>query len=763
MVLVDNILPRFGVLFPYVELTFFYKNNFEWQRSISIGNIYLILGDNEKGREQYEKSLASARAVKNQNMIRLSLYFIGKTYEQQEKWQEAFDYYGQVLKIGRLLPSKSDLAGDLLDVTLVNIQLKRWPDALQSASEALLIYQSLGADKNNLFVGYAGALNMLARAQDGIGNRRLAIFYEKQAVNAIQRERQQLKNLDQQAQRGYLKKNEKPYHRLADWLIAEGRLPEAEQVLRMLKEEEYFDYVRRDADEIKKLAQRLEPSSPERAALEKYEMLAGKVAEYGTQFAKLEELKNKQGADFKQQAEYDDLKAKLDAANAAFRVFLDKELVAELGKPVKKEIETDRALQGRLQQWGNGTVTLYTVVGEDRYRVILTTPKTQTDGKTEYKEVKLPNGERLENVGDLNKKIFEFRAALQNPAVDPRPLGKQLYDILIKPIEKDLLAAEAKTLVWSLDGTLRYIPLAALSPDGVHYLAEKYQTVVVTSTTRQSLVAETNPNWRLLGAGVTKESHLTEPNGTQELTFSALPGVSSELSQIVNSEDAQTKENGLIKGKRLIDENFNLAAFENGMSQRTANNKPKYNVIHLATHFYLGGNTAKSFLLLGGNQALSLDKVSDDTALNFGDVELVTLSACNTGFGTAVENKTDGREQENKRLEQNNGAEVDSLATFIELRGAKAVLASLWSVADESTQLLMSEFYRLRKARPRLTKAAALQLAQQEMIEGTLQPSAAANPQRGLRDAMTNAAYDPKRPYAHPYYWSPFILIGNWR
>lgn len=45
-------------------------------------------------------------------------------------------------------------------------------------------------------------------------------------------------------------------------------------------------------------------------------------------------------------------------------------------------------------------------------------------------------------------------------------------------------------------------------------------------------------------------------------------------------------------------------------------------------------------------------------------------------------------------------------------KGAKAILATLWSVADESTQLLLSEFYRLRKENPGLTKAEALQLAQ---------------------------------------------------
>jgi CHAT domain-containing protein len=82
---------------------------------------------------------------------------------------------------------------------------------------------------------------------------------------------------------------------------------------------------------------------------------------------------------------------------------------------------------------------------------------------------------------------------------------------------------------------------------------------------------------------------------------------------------------------------------------------------------------------------------------------------------------------------------------------------------------MMSEFYRLRKDRPRLTKAAALQLAQRELITGNFGSSTMTGAKRDTTeivgaDARRSAFItDSKRPYAHPYYWSPFILIGNWR
>ena len=101
-------------------------------------------------------------------------------------------------------------------------------------------------------------------------------------------------------------------------------------------------------------------------------------------------------------------------------------------------------------------------------------------------------------------------------------------------------------------------------------------------------------------------------------------------------------------------------------------------------------------------------------------MELVTLSACNTGLATA-----------------SNGIEVDSLAEAIQAKSGKAVLATLWAVYDESTSSLMKDFYRIKTANPTIIKAAALQQAQKKMIA----------------DAK----------FAHPYYWSPFTLIGNWR
>jgi CHAT domain-containing protein len=178
----------------------------------------------------------------------------------------------------------------------------------------------------------------------------------------------------------------------------------------------------------------------------------------------------------------------------------------------------------------------------------------------------------------------------------------------------------------------------------------------------------------------------------------------------------------------------------------------------------LGNDTSNSFLLLGNNQLLSLAEIADTPEIDLTDVELVTLSACNTGFG-GVESKGE--------LAEKNGKEIDSLAQFIELRGAKSVMASLWTVVDESTARLMGEFYHLKKADPSLSKAEALRRAQLALLNGEIKGDAAARPAKGKRSDpislddeganMPKFTIDPSKPLAHPHNWASFILIGNWR
>ena len=144
-----------------------------------------------------------------------------------------------------------------------------------------------------------------------------------------------------------------------------------------------------------------------------------------------------------------------------------------------------------LRELGKGTVALYTLVGEDKYRVILTTADVQKGFEYPIKEA------------DLNRKVLAFREVLQNPKLDPLPLAQELYKILVGPVAKDLQSAKAQMVMWSLDGVLRYLPVAALH-DSKQYLVERYRTAVFTPASQSRLRVEPSRKWTALGLGVTK-------------------------------------------------------------------------------------------------------------------------------------------------------------------------------------------------------------------------------------------------------------------
>jgi CHAT domain-containing protein len=167
-----------------------------------------------------------------------------------------------------------------------------------------------------------------------------------------------------------------------------------------------------------------------------------------------------------------------------------------------------------------------------------------------------------------------------------------------------------------------------------------------------------------------------------------------------------------------------------------------YPVLHVASHFkFQPGTEANSFLLMGDGSRLTLKDIKEDD-YRFNDVDLMTLSACETAVGG-------GKDA--------NGMEIEGLGALVQKQGAKAVIATLWPVADESTGILMQSLYQLRES-GKVTKAEALRQAQLQFIQGKHKPGAA-TAERGLD---TPNATKPAESYTHPYYWAPFILMGNW-
>lgn len=741
----------------------------------NIGLVYLSLGNREKALDNFQRADEIAeKKTDDDNLKATILVNLASTYYASDQVEKAAEYYGKAAELNKKVRNLTLAIQILNNLSDIYVDLESPKDAIKALDAGLPLAQNLqnyevqAAMLNNYARSYillnnfpeaakyylqslnisqahgyrlleAATLTNLMFTSDSQKNPRLAVFYGKQAINIYQNLRTNIKNLDQQSQKNYLQSVGSTYRKLASVLVALGRLPEAQGILEMLKQEEYLEFVRRDENTAKKLLDNVALTPEESEAVARYEKVSNEIT---TKAAEYEKLKKQRPADETEKAALDkkraELSADLTAASETFNLVL-KQIETEFSKSkpgadVASTINENRGLQADLARWKMpNTVILSTIVGEDNYSIILTTPTVQVVGQTTIK------------AAELNKMVHDFREAVQNPCacIDPRPLGQKLYDVLLKPIAPQLAELEKQangkplTLVWSLDGTLRYLPISALW-DGKQYLTEKYLNVEFSLASRTRLGEKPTDEWRGLGVGVT-QAH----DG-----FAALPAVKDELLNGAIHDEKNLDSKGIVPGKVFLDAQFTETTFAQELSSG------EYPLVHIASHFaFKPGNEKQSYLLLGDGGELSLDKIRTSPDFKFNNVELLTLSACNTATGEAGAD----------------GKEFESFAVLAQQNGALSVLATLWSVADESTQDLMSEFYREHQEN-HLSKVESLRAAQLALLNGNLKTNSIQTRRSDLASAGDNNQMnlpkfitDEKKPFAHPFYWSPFVLIGNWR
>ncbi len=295
-------------------------------------------------------------------------------------------------------------------------------------------------------------------------------------------------------------------------------------------------------------------------------------------------------------------------------------------------------------------------------------------------------------LAELTNEIRLLRQAIESVELGDEYLApaQRLYRWLIEPLEPVLAEAAPTTLVIVPDGPLRTIPLSVLH-DGERFLVERY---ALATTPGLSLVgvATAEPITRVLLNGITAPVQ----------GFPGLPFVAEELQSIESTFPSRT----------YSDEAFVTATLEREIVAGG------YSIVHMATHARFEADYRRSFLL-AFDDVITMDRLEDVMgSQRFTDrpVDLLVLSACQTAVG-----------DERAAL---------GLAGVAVKAGARSALASLWFINDESTALLVAEFYR-QLAQPSNDKADAL---------------------RGAQLALLN-----DERYRHPAYWAPFLMIGNWR
>jgi CHAT domain-containing protein/Tfp pilus assembly protein PilF len=722
---------------------------------VNIGNIYGKLGQPQKALDYFNQALPIQQQVGNRDDAARTLNNIGLAYSDLGDRQKTIDYYSQALVLYRQVGDPDGQADVLNDRGFALTGLGDPRKALDDLSQALVLYRQAGdrsgeantladtgvaysklGDKQKSLDNYAQALPLAGEIADpflealicyyimdahSAAEPALAIFFGKQAINHLQQVRGNIQGMDSSLEKSFLTYKDSYYHDLAKLLIDQGRLPEAQQILDLLKQQEYTEYVRGVSSDAASVVS-LTPA--EEQAQADYEKATAQLVSVSQQW---EHLKKTSPRTPDQDQQYQQLSVALAKANQALNDYYTRlyKLFGQGSEANKQvaDVKGDAAtLRGQVARTPR-TVALYTVLTSDRYSVLVITGAAMVAREYAISEK------------DLNQRVAAFQQVLRDPRSDPRPLAQDLYKILIGPIQADLDQAHAQTLVWSLDGVLRYIPMAALY-DGKHYLVEKYSFVSITPASIGRLADQPRMvSVKAVAMGISRQ---------YEQDLQPLPAVVGELDDIVRDPQVQGAH-GVLPGSILLNGQFTEKAMERLLDGA-------HPIVHIASHFvFRPGDDSNSWLLLAGKDAdtsgyhLTVADFRDNPNLRLDDTALLTLSACETGVGGNA----------------GNGREVDGLAMTAQLKGAQAVLSSLWEVNDASTGRLMADFYkRWADGGGNTMKVEALRKAQLDLLHGK-------SGEKGNAAGRGVQAVDagPKTPagFAHPYYWAPFILVGNWK
>ncbi|MBX2864028.1 MAG: CHAT domain-containing protein [Leptolyngbyaceae cyanobacterium MAG.088] len=323
---------------------------------------------------------------------------------------------------------------------------------------------------------------------------------------------------------------------------------------------------------------------------------------------------------------------------------------------------------------------------------------------------------------DVSALVETLHQTVTNPVLPPAqylPAAQQLYDWLIRPMSENLNDSNIDHIGFVLDAGLRSLPMAALH-DGDQFLIENYSIGLLPSAGLTPL----EPSLESLS-----ESGLSEDNATLAMgianfeTQTDLAAVPLELRLASQGKDDE----------QYLDHEATLNALRQRLEQGN------FRHVHLATHaVFQPGSLEDSHVQLW-DQSINLTQLKE---LPFDAIDFLILSACATALG-------------------NHDAEFGFAGLAVNV-GVQTALASLWSINDEATLGLMSEFYRALEQQP-LSRSAALRQAQLAMLQGNVGIVNGTVYGSGKRTIgyLPSLEASGNWDFSHPAYWSGFTMIGN--
>jgi CHAT domain-containing protein/Tfp pilus assembly protein PilF len=655
------------------------KNQREESRVLlNLGVVQQRQGNHDQALTLFRQSLDLATATKIVDVEIAALEGIGVVLTAQSRFDDALKALDKGLVIARETQDKMRQTELLWRTAQTYQQMQDYARAEQLAQDAVALARAMYLPKLTFL-----ATATLGDAYAANNKTERAIQTLKDSIDEVETLRDRVAGREEGLQLFFENKLE-PYHSLVTLLTRQGKNFEALLYAERAKSRVLLDAV---SDGKSDLANVLTASerSEEQHLIKKISDINQRIKSHATEDTRTQ----------------NELYSHLDAARLELASFKDRTYVAHPELRLRSGVAQALTLASINTLTTTNDLAYLEYVVTDRNLGIFIVKRNRITNEPDIRYLGLPV-----NVDELRQKVNRFHSMLAERHPNQRALSRELYQLLIEPLAKEL--QNVRTVCIVPDGFLWTMPFQALTAKRGNYLVEQYALYYAPSlsvllemnnqtrqtTTNGSLIAFANP---VIG----RDEKLNQD-------LCPLPEAETEVAEVVAAVRSKVKK--VFVGREANEKSFKALA-------------PAYATIHLATHGVLDNrDPLYSHLLLTKTEG----DVENDGSLEAREImsmhlnaDLAVLSACETGNG---------------RISPGEGVIGMSWAFFV--AGTRSILVSQWRVNSASTSQLMKNFY---------------QAIARQQNHG--------NKSHALREASVRLLKDPR--YRHPFYWAAFVLVGS--
>jgi CHAT domain-containing protein/Tfp pilus assembly protein PilF len=691
----------------------------------NIGIAHYSQGNYTPALEYYQKSLRLVEEMGDKVGIAGALNNIGIVFKFQGNDAQALEYYRKSLKLSDEMEDKATIASTLNNISIVYATQGNYHQAVELANRAASLFTQSG----HLEVLWE-PLTIAGKAYRALNRPELASQSFVEAISTIEKLRGQVAGGEQEQQR-FFENKLAPYSQVVDLLIAQQKPAEALAYAERAKGRVLLDVLRHGRANI--------TGAMTRAEREQELKLNSELIALNSQLAQQRLQRNPD------EARKADLDARLEKARLEYESFQTGLYAAHPELKVQRG-ETPRLTLNEAAQLlpadGNTAILEYAVADDNSFLFVLTKAVPTSNQNTAALTLKVyPLNIKSKELIDLVE-IFRKRLGERNLAFSES--AQRLYGLLLKPAEEQLRGKDMLCIV--PDGVLWQLPFQALKPKAGRYLIEDQAIFYAPSlsTLREMIklgkrTEERVPLTAPALAGFQTRAGTLSRTGSQARSLPTLLAFGNPLlnpqtvarQQAIYRDDElgalpeaerEVKALGELYGAARSRVYTGAAAREERVKSEIGN----YRVVHFATHGILDNRSPLySHLLLaqepGNSGEDGLLEAREIMAMDL-QAELVVLSACQTAGG---------------RVGAGEGVIGMTWALFV--AGCPTTLVSQWKVDTRSTSKLMVEFH--------------------GNLQRQHQPSRVFSKAQALRKAMLTLLRSEE--YELPYYWAPFVLVGD--